>query len=255
MAEDGKIKIDKFDGYDFGSWKMQIEDYLYQKKLHKPLGEAKLTVQKTKVGVESKTKGKSSRTECSKPIASNDKEVNMASDNTLASYIKNIVDDRIMDFGALFHATYYKEELESWERQKLRVQFKEEFVRIEVSTETMVMTWQRSTSSREIEQAGTLRLSKDKYIGKVLEKSNMKDAEARCQPLGDQFKFSKKQAPKTATARRRMAKLPYASTVGSVMYAMVCTRPDIAHAVRVVSRFMSTHEESIGKQSSGYYAT
>ncbi|GKF59039.1 hypothetical protein Tco_0175825 [Tanacetum coccineum] len=36
----------------------------------------------------------------------------MTSDDTLASYIKNIVDDRIMDFGALFHATYYKEELE-----------------------------------------------------------------------------------------------------------------------------------------------
>ena len=37
MAEDGKIKIDKFEGHDFGFWKMQIEDYLYQKKLHEPL--------------------------------------------------------------------------------------------------------------------------------------------------------------------------------------------------------------------------
>ncbi|GJX74919.1 retrovirus-related pol polyprotein from transposon TNT 1-94 [Tanacetum coccineum] len=36
---------------------------------------------------------------------------------------------------------------------------------------------------------GTLRLSLEKYIGKVLEKFNMKDAEARCQPLGDQFKL------------------------------------------------------------------
>ncbi|XP_076930795.1 uncharacterized protein LOC143595730 [Bidens hawaiensis] len=36
-----------------------------------------------------------------------------------------------------------------------------------------------------------------------------------------------------------MAKVPYASAVGSLMYAMVCTRPDIAHAVGVVSRFMS----------------
>ncbi|GKB29090.1 retrovirus-related pol polyprotein from transposon TNT 1-94 [Tanacetum coccineum] len=86
---------------------------------------------------------------------------------------------------------------------------------------------------------GTLRLSQEKYIGKVLEKFNMKDAEARCQPLGDHFKLSKKQAPKTEASRRRMAKVPYASAVGSVMYAMVCTRPDIAHAVGVVSRFMS----------------
>ncbi|GJW07070.1 retrovirus-related pol polyprotein from transposon TNT 1-94 [Tanacetum coccineum] len=86
---------------------------------------------------------------------------------------------------------------------------------------------------------GNLRLYQEKYIGKVLEKFNMKDAEARCQPLGDYFKLSKKQAPKTEASRRRMAKVPYASAVGRVMYAMVCTRPDIAHAVGVVSRFMS----------------
>jgi hypothetical protein len=36
-----------------------------------------------------------------------------------------------------------------------------------------------------------------------------------------------------------MYKVPYACGVGSLMYAMVCTRPDIAYAVSVVSRFMS----------------
>jgi hypothetical protein len=36
-----------------------------------------------------------------------------------------------------------------------------------------------------------------------------------------------------------MSKVPYASAIGSLMYAMVCTRPDIAHAVGVVSRYMS----------------
>ena len=41
MAEEGKVKIDKFDGTDFGFWKMQIEDYLYQKRLHEPLEEEK----------------------------------------------------------------------------------------------------------------------------------------------------------------------------------------------------------------------
>ncbi|GJQ96748.1 retrovirus-related pol polyprotein from transposon TNT 1-94 [Tanacetum coccineum] len=60
-----------------------------------------------------------------------------------------------------------------------------------------------------------------------------------CQPSGDHFKLSKKQAPKTETSRRRMAKVPYASVVGIVMYAMVYTRPDITHAVGVVSEFMS----------------
>ena len=36
-----------------------------------------------------------------------------------------------------------------------------------------------------------------------------------------------------------MSKVPYASAVGSLMYAMVCRRPDIAHTVVVVSRYMN----------------
>ncbi|GJR00720.1 hypothetical protein Tco_0523704 [Tanacetum coccineum] len=67
---------------------------------------------------------------------------------------------------------------------------------------------------------GILRLSQKKYIGKVLEKFNMKDVKARCQPLADRFKLSKKQAPKTEASRRRIAKVPYASAVGSVMYTI-----------------------------------
>lgn len=29
VVEKGKVKIEKFDGADFGFWKIQIEDYLY----------------------------------------------------------------------------------------------------------------------------------------------------------------------------------------------------------------------------------
>uniref|UniRef100_A0A803MP45 CCHC-type domain-containing protein n=1 Tax=Chenopodium quinoa TaxID=63459 RepID=A0A803MP45_CHEQI len=40
-ADKGEVKLEKFDGKDFGFWKMQIEDYLYQKKLYQPLEEKK----------------------------------------------------------------------------------------------------------------------------------------------------------------------------------------------------------------------
>ncbi|GJW06444.1 retrovirus-related pol polyprotein from transposon TNT 1-94, partial [Tanacetum coccineum] len=53
--------------------------------------------------------------QCSKLVASRDKEVNMAarySDDALVCCVKNTVEDRIMDSGALFHATYCTEELE-----------------------------------------------------------------------------------------------------------------------------------------------
>ena len=37
MAEEGKLKIEKFSGKNYQHWKMQIEDYLYQKDLYLPL--------------------------------------------------------------------------------------------------------------------------------------------------------------------------------------------------------------------------
>ena len=36
-----------------------------------------------------------------------------------------------------------------------------------------------------------------------------------------------------------MRRIPYASAVGSLMYAMLCTKPDICYAVGVVSRYQS----------------
>jgi len=36
-----------------------------------------------------------------------------------------------------------------------------------------------------------------------------------------------------------MSRLPYASAVGSLMYVIGCTRPDLAYAVSTVSQFMS----------------
>ena len=35
--DSSKLGIEKLDGSDFSFWKMQIEDYLYQKDLHEPL--------------------------------------------------------------------------------------------------------------------------------------------------------------------------------------------------------------------------
>ena len=36
-----------------------------------------------------------------------------------------------------------------------------------------------------------------------------------------------------------MSRVPYVNVVGSLMYAMVCTRTNIAHTVRVLSRYIS----------------
>ena len=44
-------------------------------------------------------------------------------------------------------------------------------------------------------------------------------------PLLQSVKLSKTQSPTTAEDRERMKVIPYASTIGSIKYAMMCTRP------------------------------
>ena len=81
-------------------------------------------------------------------------------------------------------------------------------------------------------------LSQKKYIERVLERFNMKNAKPVSIPLAGHMKLSKKMCPTAREEKENMAKVPYSSVVGSRIYAMVCTRPDIAHAVGVVSRFL-----------------
>jgi|UniRef100_A0A2N9FJA2 hypothetical protein len=45
--------------------------------------------------------------------------------------------------------------------------------------------------------------------------------------------------PKTQDEQEKMARVPYANAIGSLMYAMMCTRPDICYVVGLVSRFQS----------------
>ena len=85
----------------------------------------------------------------------------------------------------------------------------------------------------------TLTLSQVDYVEKVLECFSMENAKAVSTPLPGHLKLTKEMCPKTQEEEDNMSKVPYASAVGSLMYAMVCTRPDIAHAMGVVSRYMS----------------
>jgi len=81
-------------------------------------------------------------------------------------------------------------------------------------------------------------LSQKKYIERVLERFNMKNAKPISTPLIGHMNLSKRMCLTFREEKERMAKVPYFFVVGSLMYAMVCTRPDIAHAVGVVSRYL-----------------
>jgi hypothetical protein len=49
-GEEGKIGIEKFNGINFGYWRMQIEDYMYGRKLHQPLLGEKPNIIKAEIG-------------------------------------------------------------------------------------------------------------------------------------------------------------------------------------------------------------
>ena len=82
-------------------------------------------------------------------------------------------------------------------------------------------------------------LSQESYIEKVLDKFNMGKAKPVSSPLGSHLKLSSKQSPSREKEKEEMQKMSYASAVGSLMYVIVCTRPDIAHVVGVVNEFLS----------------
>ncbi|GKB97559.1 putative RNA-directed DNA polymerase [Tanacetum coccineum] len=87
--------------------------------------------------------------------------------------------------------------------------------------------------------AKKLHISQEQYTEKVLCRFNMDKAKVVSSPLTTNFKLADKDCPSSKKNIQKMDRVPYASAVGSLMYAMVCTRPDLAHAVGVVSRFLS----------------
>ena len=86
---------------------------------------------------------------------------------------------------------------------------------------------------------GKLFLTQARYVQKVLQRFDMWDAKPVSTPLAAHFKLSASLSPKSAEEEVSMSQVPYSSAVGSLMYAMVCTRPDISQAVSVVSRYMA----------------
>ena len=67
----------------------------------------------------------------------------------------------------------------------------------------------------------------------------MQECKSRDTPVAKGDKFSLKQCPKANLEIQEMQKISYASAVGSLMYAQVCTRLDITYIVGVLGRYLS----------------
>ena len=77
------------------------------------------------------------------------------------------------------------------------------------------------------------------YLQKVLQRFNIDgDIKSVSISLAPNFKLKVTMSLTTVEEHEYMTHVPYASTVGSLMYAMVCTRPDLSQAVSMISRYM-----------------
>jgi hypothetical protein len=85
---------------------------------------------------------------------------------------------------------------------------------------------------------GTLFLSQKSYIEKVLENNNLCNCKSIATPFASHFKLSLRQYPITEDEKEHMSHILYSNAVESLMYAMIYIRPNLAHVVSVVSRFM-----------------
>ncbi|PHT79031.1 hypothetical protein T459_17083 [Capsicum annuum] len=67
----------------------------------------------------------------------------------------------------------------------------------------------------------------------------MQNAKPIITPLAAHFKLLATLSPKINNEHDFMSRVPYSSDVGSLMYALVCSQPDLSYAVSVVSRYMA----------------
>ena len=89
-----------------------------------------------------------------------------------------------------------------------------------------------------------LGLSQLTYTDKMLKKFSMDQSKKGYLPMSHGIYLSKDMCPKTDVEVHNMQNVPYASVVGSIMYAMMCTRPDVSYALSVTIKFQANPGES-----------
>jgi hypothetical protein len=77
----------------------------------------------------------------------------------------------------------------------------------------------------------------------MLKRFNMDKSKATPIPLAKGDKFSEAQYPKNKLELDEMKDIPYTSAIGSLMYAQVYTRPDLAFATGMFGRYQKNPEK------------
>ncbi|AYV86656.1 MAG: hypothetical protein Sylvanvirus5_24 [Sylvanvirus sp.] len=90
---------------------------------------------------------------------------------------------------------------------------------------------------------GAITLDQPNYIEKILKRFNIVHTKGAYTPdvkeVDHYGPLSLEHCPKTDEDKKYMESKNYRALVGSLLYLTICTRPDIAHAVSVLTRFTS----------------
>jgi transposase InsO family protein len=106
-------------------------------------------------------------------------------------------------------------------------------------TDLGAIAWLLGMSVLRDRLARTISLCQEQYARDILEAHNMSECKGIATPL-DLVKLTKDMSPKTPDEVAAMAHVPYQSAIGSLMYLMLGTRPDLAAAVGILSKFASS---------------
>ena len=88
-------------------------------------------------------------------------------------------------------------------------------------------------------KSGLLTISQSGYVGKIVDLFGTDKEKSVSTPIGAHFKLTSVKESDYEEEYEYMKGVPYSNAVRSIMYAMICTRPDVAYGIGLVSRFMS----------------
>jgi hypothetical protein len=111
--------------------------------------------------------------------------------------------------------------------------------------------WLLGLEIRRDRSRRTISLSQRSYIDQIIRRYGLEDLKPVSIPMDVNIRLTTAQSPSTTTQIAQMRDIPYHEAVGSLMYAMIATRPDICFAVQTVSRFSTnpgqTHWDAVKK--------
>ncbi|GJW65420.1 retrotransposon protein, putative, ty1-copia subclass [Tanacetum coccineum] len=88
-----------------------------------------------------------------------------------------------------------------------------------------------------------IRQSQSAYMDKISKRFKMENSKRGNIPMQERFDLNKTQGASTPEEVKRMQNVPYASEMGSIMYAVKCTRPDVAFTQNITSHFQQNPGE------------